>query len=132
TVRVTNDELRVTSEDGARGRSPAVSADDLLRLAAAVEARSEHPLARAVVAEAERRGIDIPEVTHFQSTAGQGVRGSVHDPAHGKVDIHIGNPRYFASFEGNSHLEQITAIVNELEEEGQTSVIVAQAAEGLA
>lgn len=132
TVRVTSDELRMTSEDGASGRSPAIRSDDLIRLAAAVEARSEHPLARAVVAEAERRGINIPEVTHFQSTAGQGVRGSVHDPAHGKIDIHIGNPRYFASFEGNSHLEQITAIVNELESAGQTSVIIAQAAEGLA
>ena len=131
TVRVTSDALRVTSEERGRGRSPAVSSDDLLRLAAGVEARSEHPLARAVVAEAGKRGIDIPEVTHFQSIAGQGVRGSVHDPVHGKVDIHIGNPRYFANFEGNSHLKDVTAIVNELEEEGQTSVIVAQATEGL-
>ena len=106
--------------------------DDLLRLAAAVEARSEHPLAKAVVAEAGRRGIDIPEVTHFQSVAGQGVCGTVLDPGHGKVDIHIGNPRYFANFEGNSHLENVTAIVNELEDEGQTSVIIALAAEGLA
>ena len=105
--------------------------DDLLRLAAAVEARSEHPLAKSVVTEAEKRGIVIPEVTHFQSVAGLGVRGSVHDPALGKVDLHIGNPRYFANFEGNSHLAAVTAIVNELEEEGQTSVIVAQAAEGL-
>jgi Cd2+/Zn2+-exporting ATPase len=54
--------------------------DDLLRLAAAVEARSEHPLAKSVVTEAEKRGIVIPEVTHFQSVAGLGVRGSVHDP----------------------------------------------------
>jgi Cd2+/Zn2+-exporting ATPase len=106
------------------------SEDDLLRLAAAVEARSEHPLAKAVVARAAAREIAIPEVTHFQSIAGQGVRGTVLDPEHGKVDIHIGNPRYFANFEGNSHLEEVTAIVNELEEEGQTSVIVALAAEG--
>src|SRR5690606_38984159 len=108
------------------------SETDLLRLAAAVEARSEHPLAKSVVTEAEKRGITIPEVTHFQSVAGLGVRGSVHDPAHGKTDIHTGNPRYFANFEGNSHLAAVTALVNELEEEGQTSVIIAQAAEGLA
>ena len=125
TVRITNYELRITNEDAA-----AVGPDDLLRLAAAVEARSEHPLAKAVVTEAEKRGIDTPEVRHFQSVAGQGVRGSVHDPVLGKVEIHIGNPRYFASFESGGRLAAITAIVNELEAEGQTSVIVAQAIEG--
>ncbi len=126
-VRVTSDELRVTSEGMA-----AVGSDDLLRLAAAVEMRSEHPLAKAIMTEVEKRGIDIPEVKDFQSVAGQGVHGLVHDPALGKVDIHIGNPRYFASFESNGHLTAVTDMVNELEAEGQTSVIVAQAIEGAA
>ncbi|CUS03492.2 Heavy metal translocating P-type ATPase [Candidatus Promineifilum breve] len=99
---------------------------DLLRLAAAVEARSEHPLAKAVVAETEKRGIAIPEVTHFQSIAGHGVRGTVLDPVFGQVELHIGNPRYFATYDdGGGHLAAVTAIVNELEAEGQTSVIVA-------
>ena len=98
---------------------------DLLRLAAAVEARSEHPLAKAVVAEAGKRDIVIPEVTHFQSIAGHGVRGTVIDPVYGKVELHIGNPRYFATYDVDGHLSAVTAIVNELEEEGQTSVIVA-------
>ncbi len=123
-VRITNYELRITNEDAA-----AVGPDDLLRLAAAVEARSEHPLAKAVVVEAEKRGIDIPEVRHFQSVAGQGVRGLVHDPALGKVEIHIGNPRYFTTFESHGRLAAVTAVVNDLEAEGQTSVIVAQAIE---
>jgi Zn2+/Cd2+-exporting ATPase len=108
------------------------SADDLLRLAAAVEARSEHPLAQAVVAHAVAQGIEPPESSHFQSIAGQGVRGTVHDPVFGRVDIHIGSPRYFANLEGNSYLDQVTAMVTELEHEGKTSVIVAQATEGLA
>ncbi len=90
-----------------------------------MEARSEHPLAKAVVAEAEKRGLDIPEVTHFQSIAGHGVRGTVNDPIYGQVELHIGNPRYFAAFDTGGHLAAVTAIVNELEEEGQTSVIVA-------
>jgi Cd2+/Zn2+-exporting ATPase len=114
------------------GLSSMVSPDDLLRLAAAVEARSEHPLAKAVVVEAEGRELAIPECTHFQSVAGQGVRGTVDDPAFGKVDIHVGSPRYFANFEGNSHLAAVTEMVTELEDEGKTSVIVAQAADGLA
>ncbi len=98
---------------------------DLLRLAAAVEARSEHPLAKAVVARAGKDGIAIPEVMDFQSIAGQGVRGTVDDPALGRVAVHIGSPRYFARFEDNGRLPEATAIVNRLEEEGQTSVIVA-------
>ena len=110
----------------------ALNSDDLLRLAAAVEAHSQHPLARAIVARAEKDGVAIPEITHFQSVAGLGVRATVHDPALGPIDIHIGSPRYFATFESNHHLAEVTAIVNELEDEGQTSVIVAQATTGLA
>lgn len=49
----------------------------VLRIAAALEARSEHPLARAVVAEAARRGIEVPPVGDFEVAAGQGVAGTV-------------------------------------------------------
>ncbi len=121
-VVVTSDELRVTSEE-------AIGEGDLLRLAAAVEARSEHPLARAVVARAERDGIAIPEVAGFQSTAGQGVRGVVDDPALGRVEVHIGNVRYFETLGAAGGLGEATAVVNQLEEEGQTSVIVAMVEE---
>jgi len=53
----------------------------LLALAAGVEQASEHPLASAIVAEAERRGLAIPPVTEFESSTGRGVRGIVdgHD-----------------------------------------------------
>ena len=50
---------------------------DVLRYAAAVERRSEHPLATAVVAEAEQRTIRVPEVTGFEAIAGRGARGIV-------------------------------------------------------
>ncbi|MHC4107431.1 MAG: hypothetical protein ACYSTY_05030, partial [Planctomycetota bacterium] len=59
---------------------PAGSATDevgLLRLAAAVEMPSEHPIARAIVAEAQRRGLDVPDVSDFEAVPGQGVRGRV-------------------------------------------------------
>jgi Cu+-exporting ATPase len=49
------------------------AADELLRLAASVESASEHPLARAVVAEARRRGLSLAEPAGFSSTAGEGV-----------------------------------------------------------
>ncbi len=53
-------------------------ADDALRMVAAVEGRSEHPLARAVVAYAEERGLaPFPSVDGFEAIVGEGVRGTV-------------------------------------------------------
>jgi len=54
-----------------------ITADEMLRLAAGVERASEHPLAHAVVAAAEARGIVIPKVTDFDAPAGRGVVGTV-------------------------------------------------------
>ncbi len=51
--------------------------DDALRLVAAVEAESEHPLARAIVAAARSRGIDVPVATDFRSATGRGVTATV-------------------------------------------------------
>lgn len=51
-------------------------ADEALALAAAVEAASEHPIAQAVVREAES-AVPIPEVSDFSNTAGRGVSGTV-------------------------------------------------------
>ncbi|MEU7071768.1 heavy metal translocating P-type ATPase [Streptomyces narbonensis] len=48
-----------------------------LALAAAAELPSEHPLARAVVAEARARGLRLPEATEFAAEPGQGVRAAV-------------------------------------------------------
>ena len=47
---------------------------ELLRLAASLEASSEHPLARAVLAEAEARGVDPLPVTEFRALPGNGLR----------------------------------------------------------
>jgi P-type Cu+ transporter len=63
---------------------------------AAVETRSEHPVARALVAEARRRGIaDTPEsdVTLFFAEAGRGVRGRVRG-----ANILVGSPAFVASY----------------------------------
>jgi Cu+-exporting ATPase len=60
--------------------------DELLRLAAALEQGSEHPLAAAIVREAKRRGLSLPAATDFESTTGQGVHGRV-----GGQQIVLGN-----------------------------------------
>ena len=54
-----------------------VEVNDLLRLAAAVESQSEHPLARAVVDKAKADGLELPEIKDFASTTGGGVQGEV-------------------------------------------------------
>jgi Cu2+-exporting ATPase len=53
-----------------------ITDDEVLRLAAAVESDSEHPLARAIVAAATERG-DVPKATGFRSVTGRGVEASV-------------------------------------------------------
>ena len=69
------------------------SADEpeLLRLAASVEADSEHPLARAVVAGAKARGIEPSPATGFQSLAGRGAQATVDGRA-----VAVGGPRLLA------------------------------------
>jgi Cu+-exporting ATPase len=64
----------------------------LLQLAASVEHLSEHPLGEAVVSEANRRGLELGEVTDFESRTGQGVVGTVE----GKR-IAAGNPTLMQS-----------------------------------
>jgi len=51
--------------------------DELLSLVAALEAQSEHPLARAIVEGANERGIPLPEVESFDSITGKGISGRV-------------------------------------------------------
>src|SRR5690606_19169038 len=55
-----------------------VEADEALRYAAAVEADSEHPIARAVVISARERGLEIPTASAFEAVPGYGVYASVH------------------------------------------------------
>ena len=54
-----------------------MNADELIALAAAAEADSEHPLAKAIVSEAERRGLGIPAASGFSSSPAVGVRADV-------------------------------------------------------
>ncbi|MEZ4499226.1 MAG: copper-translocating P-type ATPase [Thermomicrobiales bacterium] len=59
---------------------------ELLALVAAAESASEHPLARAIVAAAGRRGVSLPAVTAFQSIPGKGIVASVEGS-----EVRIGN-----------------------------------------
>ncbi|MGX5694173.1 heavy metal translocating P-type ATPase [Dermacoccus sp. 147Ba] len=73
TGTLTKGEPTVTGVEAVEGRSE----DDVLRLAAAAEADSEHPLARAIVAAADERGLDVPRGGDFTSSPAVGVRADI-------------------------------------------------------
>jgi heavy metal translocating P-type ATPase len=64
--------------------APGVSEAEALRLVAAVEARSEHPIAQAIVAAAENRGLALPSTDSFEAVPGFGVSATVEGR---KVDV---------------------------------------------
>jgi len=68
--------------------APGTTEDDLIALAAAVESNSEHPLARAIVAEAKRRSLTQLSATNFEALPGRGAEALVE----GKIVV-IGGPR---------------------------------------
>lgn len=72
TGTITTGKLRF---DGCGCYVPDLSTETLMQIAAALEKKSEHPLAEAVVAEAERRKLKIPEISDFKAVFGRGIEG---------------------------------------------------------
>lgn len=68
--------------------------DDILALAAAAEADSEHPLARAIVGAAQDRGLEIPAASDFSSSPAVGVKATVAG-----ADIEVGGPYLLEQYE---------------------------------
>jgi Cu+-exporting ATPase len=95
-----------------------VAEEELLRLAASLERGSEHPLADAVVAGAEARGISLVDVTGFEAITGKGVRGKV-----GETIVVLGNAAMMRDIGIGVmlHEERIQA----LRDEGKTLMFVA-------
>jgi Cd2+/Zn2+-exporting ATPase len=91
---------------------------EAVRLAAALERRSEHPLAHAILAAAERYGTNsLPPVADFRSVAGRGAEGEV-----GGRRYAIGSPRLFA--EAGVALHVAKAALEEIGREGETPVVL--------
>jgi Cu+-exporting ATPase len=91
--------------------------NEVLRLAAAVERASEHPLARAIVDAAGERKIPVPEVTGFDSPTGKGVVGTVEGRR-----IVLGNASIFA--ESKIATAALDADAERLRKEGATAVFL--------
>lgn len=104
---------------------------ELLRIAIAVESLSKHPLAQAVVRDAGKRlheraadaGRDgetiIPVATDLKSITGRGIQATVEGDS-----VHVGKHDLFAEIEGAPLPNDVRAIVDELEQNGRTTMVV--------
>lgn len=91
--------------------------EEILRIAASLEAKSEHPIARAVVEEAEKSGLGLYEVQDFKAVAGKGVMG--------KIDGRTYRVGSWRLFEGEVDRDSFPwEEVRKMEETGVTVVLV--------
>lgn len=104
----------VTDVDPAEG----VEGDELLRISAAVERSSQHPLAEAVVRRAEEKGLTLPEAGDLESVTARGVRSSVDG-----VGVEIGNLRLWED-EGIAIPDEIRQTMERLEKAGRSVMAV--------
>jgi P-type Cu+ transporter len=95
-----------------------VSENELLELAASLEKPSEHPLAEAILLEADNRRIAIQPVENFQAIPGQGIEGTI-----GGVKYLAGNLKLMTDRKIN--LQEFAALSDKLADEGKTPLFVA-------
>jgi len=92
--------------------------DELLRLAASVERASEHPLAAAIVAAAEKRKLSVGSATEFDAPSGKGALGTVEGRR-----VLIGNARFFD--EQGIDVGALKETAETSRKEGATAIFVA-------
>jgi Cd2+/Zn2+-exporting ATPase len=97
---------------------PGVSSDELLQVAAAVEAQSQHPLAQAVVRQANARWLRVVAAEEVESVTGRGIRARIDGQR-----IAIGNLRMFAEAQVPLS-DALHSTVNDLQEAGRSVMLV--------
>jgi Cu+-exporting ATPase len=93
------------------------SDQSLLQIAAAAEKGSEHPIGKAIVAEADRRGLSLPPAEDFKAAGGLGVSARVDGR-----QVRIGKPGWFEAPGGEA--AAVAKIVGELQAQGKTVMVV--------
>ncbi len=109
---------------------PGVSEEELLRVAAAVESASDHPIARAVVNEARRRGLEIPAIHDAMAVRGRGVEATV-DGARagvGRAGLFSGNAALTVEAGAAAQLE---ALAQTIEKQAMTAMSVVHGSRAL-
>lgn len=94
--------------------------EELLRAMGAIEAHSDHPLARAIVAEVQRRGIALPQAEDVQAIQGRGITATVDGRRYW-----IGSHRYLE--EAGQQTPELEERLNEMTSAGRTIVIMGTA-----
>jgi len=94
-----------------------LASDEVLRLAAAVESRSEHPLAGAVLRAARERGLRWPEPSTFEALTGRGARATVEDEI-----VIVGNRGLFPGLS-----DEVSSEVSRLQDAGKATLLVSRA-----
>jgi Cd2+/Zn2+-exporting ATPase len=97
--------------------SPILSERELLRRAVALEAKAEHPIAKAIMERAEADGVEVTETTDFKAYVGRGVEACIDEKT-----CCIGNQRLFDEL----GMDPLDGIVERLEAEGKTVVLVSE------
>jgi len=101
--------------------------DEVLVLAASLDALSEHPIARAVVTEAKKRGLSLRETKKFEALKGKGVKAMVEEPAFAEgsgeatKEVMVGGPALLEGI-GITVPNELLRKVDEAGKKGQTVV----------
>ncbi len=115
TGTLTEGKFKVTDVLPLNGHRP----EELLRVAAAVEQGSSHPLALAVVDAARQKELDLPAASGLENIAGRGVRSELN----GKPVL-IGSLKLFREADGHALDERLVETVETLENQGKTTMAV--------
>ena len=99
---------------------PALTEREVLRLAASAEHGSEHPIARAIVAEAGARGLDLSAVDSFASDAGAGVRATIGDRL-----VAVGRASWLAAEWALAVPQGLQQRIDAAEASGSTPIVIA-------
>lgn len=95
--------------------------DELLKITAAVEQQSNHPLAVAVVNRAQQLGLQLPQTAGLENVAGRGVKSQID----GKV-VHIGSLKLFKDDAQFRLPAALAEQMDQLEQAGKTTMVVAR------
>lgn len=93
----------------------------VLALLAAIESRSEHPIARALVAAAQAEQLPLPTLITFESLTGKGIRARCDDDGH-SLNVELGSEHWIRSL--GYPLIQFADLAHQLASEGKTPVYV--------
>jgi Cu+-exporting ATPase len=113
-----DDDGGAVPDGGAVVTSEGLDEAGVLRLAAAAESGSEHPLARAIVDGAEERGIDVPDAETFENVPGHGIRATVEGS-----EVLVGNRKLLR--DAGVDPGPAAETMERLENEGKTAMLVA-------